>query len=1457
MQNHRHAPTVSASLLALAIGLASAPAHAEPLPVGGSVVAGSAAVSAAGNVLTVSQSSQRAVINWQSFDVGSAGKVVFNQPNADSATLNRVTGAAPSTIAGAISANGSVFLVNPNGITITKSGVVTVARGFVASTLDIADADFLSGKGRFAGTTGEVANAGSIVTGAGGYVGLLGAHVASTGSIVAPAGQVSIGAVTMATLDLNGDNFLTLPVPGGAVFSTDGKIVAMPADAAREAARGIVNLPSSLDARLVGGTSGDVYLSGSVNVDSTHGNAGHITIIGDNLIANGSLSARALGAQGNGGLVETSGHTVDFTGLHVDTRGPGDTAGTWLIDPVDLTLDSTQTATVSNALATSNVTLTTTATTALGTGTRTTGDGNITINGALSWSSARRLTLSAYNDITINSGVTAANGTLVLLSGNNGDNAGSINLNAAISMSSGALQLSAGTVANPGLINPAASVNVDSFTLSVGAWSQVGASLPAFSANDFQLDANNASFLRATGGDGTPATPYLISDLFGLQGIGSDALLGSSFALANDISAQSTRLWNGGAGFTPIGVDSTGNLTLSGSGFYGTFDGQGHTISGLAVNSPGTGMVGLFGYLAGSVSNLTLNSANVTGAGNVGALAGINAGSITNSSASGTVNGSGEAVGGLVGYNPGQVIGSSSTASVTGSVGGAIGGLVGLSEGGTITGSHATGTVTGPDRVGGLVGANISGGTIDTSYATGTVNGSGPNVGGLAGLSDGSTIIGSYATGNVSGASRTGGLVGFNNASDISTSYATGSVNGTTLVGGLVGYDLSGSISDAYATGNASGTQAVGGLIGGDELGTVTFTYATGAVVGTSDAGGLMGTATNSVVTASYWDTQTSLQSSSAGGLGLTTAALRNPDTFTADGWSIDNVGGTASTWRIYDGFSYPLLRRFLTPATVTAGSGTFTYNRQARSVSGYTLSNGANAALVLGTASITNGVQTNAGTYATSVSGLYSSQQGYDLNFVAGTLTINPAALTVTANALSRTYGAANPALTYTQTGLVNGDTLTGALTTSATSASNVGTYAISQGTLAASSNYTLSYTGANLTINPAALTVTYTATPSTSTYGVTPSGLGGTAAASGLVNGDTLAGVTSGTAVFTTTAGATSNVGSYAITGSGLAANSSNYTFSFAQAAGNASALRINPAALTVTANALSRTYGAANPALTYTQTGLVNGDTLTGALATSATAASNVGTYAISQGTLAASSNYTLSYTGADLTINPAALTVTANALSRTYGAANPALTYTQTGLVNGDTLTGALATSATAASNVGTYAISQGTLAASNNYTLSYTGADLTINPAALTYVANPVSRLPSSPNPALTGVVIGFVAGDTLATATTGTLSFTTTATPTSPPGAYPIIGSGLAAVNYVFRQAPGNATALTVTPVAGALGSNTIASTTAATASANNTQTAERTINNNNDVDPMCLDSGAISGESTSSSGGC
>jgi hypothetical protein len=156
------------------------------------------------------------------------------------------------------------------------------------------------------------------------------------------------------------------------------------------------------------------------------------------------------------------------------------------------------------------------------------------------------------------------------------------------------------------------------------------------------------------------------------------------------------------------------------------------------------------------------------------------------------------------------------------------------------------------------------------------------------------------------------------------------------------------------------------------------------------------------------------------------------------------------------------------------------------------------------------------------------------------------------------------------------------------------------------------------------------------------------------------------------------------------------------------------VAPAALTVTANAQSRAYGLANPTFTYSTTGLVNGDTLMGALTTTATSTSPVANspYAITQGTLAASSNYTLSYNSANLTVTPAVLTVTASAQSRVYGAANPALTYSEEGLIAGDNLTGSLTTSATIDSPTGTYPITIGSLN-NPNYTITYNGANLAV------------------------------------------------------------------------------------------------------------------------------------------------
>jgi hypothetical protein len=177
-----------------------------------------------------------------------------------------------------------------------------------------------------------------------------------------------------------------------------------------------------------------------------------------------------------------------------------------------------------------------------------------------------------------------------------------------------------------------------------------------------------------------------------------------------------------------------------------------------------------------------------------------------------------------------------------------------------------------------------------------------------------------------------------------------------------------------------------------------------------------------------------------------------------------------------------------------------------------------------------------------------------------------------------------------------------------------------------------------------------------------------------------------------------------------------------------------------------------------------------------------------------------------------ITPATLVYTATPATRVYGAANPPLTGTVTGFLNGQTqataTTGTLSftTPAIVTSNVGSYAINGSGLRANNfNYIFVQAAANataFTITPAQLTYVANPVSQTYGTPIPTLTGTVTGFANGDTIASATTGTLSFTTPATVTSNIGSYAITGSGLTANNgnYTFVQAAANATAFTITP---------------------------------------------------------
>jgi hypothetical protein len=164
-----------------------------------------------------------------------------------------------------------------------------------------------------------------------------------------------------------------------------------------------------------------------------------------------------------------------------------------------------------------------------------------------------------------------------------------------------------------------------------------------------------------------------------------------------------------------------------------------------------------------------------------------------------------------------------------------------------------------------------------------------------------------------------------------------------------------------------------------------------------------------------------------------------------------------------------------------------------------------------------------------------------------------------------------------------------------------------------------------------------------------------------------------------------------------------------------GDSLTFTVKPRAITATADYVTKVYGDADPALTYAVTSgtLVAGDSFSGSLAREES--ENAGTHAISQGTLALSPNYTLTFNAAKLKITPRPITVTANDTSKTEGDADPALTYTITSgsLAFSDAFAGALTREAGEAA--GTYAITQGTLQLTPNYTLNFVGGTFTIAP----------------------------------------------------------------------------------------------------------------------------------------------
>jgi len=565
-------------------------ATAYALPEGGQVAAGQAAITTAGSTMTIAQQTAQAIINWQNFGIGSGEAVHINQPNSQSMLLNRVVGSNPSEIFGQLTANGQVILVNPNGVFFRPGSSVDVG-GLTASTLNIANEDFLKGQLRFAGDSkNPVVNAGSI-TAQNGYVNLLAKEVVNEGIIAAQTGSVNLAAGSGMSLDYNGDGKMTVAVTDGAyqsavankkLIQADGGLVVMTASGKDALMDSAVNNSGMIQANTLGEAKGQISLTGdniattgAISADGgSNGHGGTIKIIANHKTAvDGQLSAKGGQLSGDGGFIETSGDIVSI-GDHssIQANSPQGKAGQWLIDPVDITISddgdqdvnstNINTSVITEALAGgSNITLDTHR------------DGNnggtITVNGAISVENNVRdatLTLKANKAININQDISFTGHQNTNLTLETTEDNSSINNRANINIGNGTLNITTDQngVLNAGSIG-ADTVNITAHTIKQAEGVTVNP-LTIKNLNLRQANPDKSIYIGDTASSPTGAESIFDASLFASGGVFSKVENLKLIAGSNqDIHLQDVDFQNANITAYQKGYNSGQTLNIAGN----------------------------------------------------------------------------------------------------------------------------------------------------------------------------------------------------------------------------------------------------------------------------------------------------------------------------------------------------------------------------------------------------------------------------------------------------------------------------------------------------------------------------------------------------------------------------------------------------------------------------------------------------------------------------------------------------------------------------------------------------------------------------------------------------------------------------------------------------------------------------------------------------------------------------
>ena len=1094
---------------------AQSPPAINQLPTGGSVVRGTATIqqtaTAQAAAMTVNQTSQRAVVNWNTFNIGSAASVNFVQPNAQAVTLNRVNDSNPSQIFGRMTSNGQVVLTNANGIYFAPGSSVDVG-AITATTHSITDDNLMSGKYVFErnGATGKVVNEGRITSALGGYVALLAPEVQNAGVVVARAGTVAMAAGETITLNIDGAGSLagitttpsaiaTLIENKQAVRAPDGQII-LSAMALNKLQAGVIKNSGSLEANSLVSKGGKIYLEGdditlsntsrleakgptgggtvlvggdwqgsgdlrqatkvtmeagaAIDASATDkGDGGKVVLWSDVHNADsvttvhGSIKAEAGANGGDGGQIETSGHVLNVDGIGISAQSTNGKVGEWLLDPYNVY--------IMKDVTTSDETL---------------ASGTYTPSKYASY----------IKSSEVNTALGSANVTVTTVGATTGTATGNIYVYDGLAYSANKLTLNASNniyVYFPINVTGTGSLAFEygqSGGASTAYYINAPVNLPTGQSFSTKLGTNAVKTFTVINDLGAQADVTTTPATMTLQGVAKSIAATDYYALGSNINAADTSTWttlvSGYKYFIPIGYGT--------KLFNGIFDGLGHSISNLKVSYTGSTSgysAGFFGTIAQpTIKNFALLNEDISGGMYVrtGGVYGNDSNSgftLSNVYTSGSVYGIYSGVGGIGGSaGNGSISNVSSSANVSTSY--------------TFSGYNF--------QVGGLFGNSQVNITNAAYYGTVTAN-SNKYAGGIQGDGRNSVVTSTYYD-----STKNSGLLGIGTT----TTTVTGTVTGLTTANLSVQSNFSGfdfvnfwamgpsyplpqfMVSNILRVVPSSPTVVYGNTP------TSTLSYVgllNNDTTATAFTGGVLPTATvpANLNVGSY-------PFSASGGTAPSYFVVDDPATSTITPKPLTISGLSVTTTKVYNNST----------AAATSGSGSITFlATEAKGAGSDTDGKPYEAVTVTGTAiAAYNSKDVATANTITYTSGLTLSSSNYSINYsIAGTITpkpLNASGLTLTA---TKFYDATNTAAVTGTSGITGG-----AATSSSTDGKYFSTDTVTY-TQSATPTPTATYSQSNVGTG---LTITYSGLGTLGGASVSNYSLSTTASVAGAINKATL---------------------------------------------------------------------------------------------------------------------------------------------------------------------------------------------------------------------------------------------------------------------------------------------------------------------------------------------------------------